>query len=246
MATLSRGNPFGEAPNAPTGLSSATIYRFNGPNREASWKSIELFWQTYTVDHASAVARHRYPNVAGQTIEPLGREPLAVEMETVWFGADWRRRLDNFLWALDREQSSGALILPDGRAFNAFCTAGRETYEGLDGCTMPLSFEEDTHLEAQVMFGDDPSAMIFDDLTPYPATQAAAKPYVDAYLAAIADPSRTASREMLDAFRRLDAVLFAAQEAAGGITQAAAGENDALALARWHTMRAFPLPDLLG
>ncbi len=242
--------PYGETPNTPQSATPTQSVGFvswgNGPGRVAKFKGIELWWRSYEVDHASAFAGHKYPGIPGQVIEPLGREPYTISMDTAWLGPEWRRRLDNFLAIVDGDQTSGELILPDGRAVNAFCSAAKEQHDDCDGCTLPLTFEEDQQVDAIVMPEENAVTAVSADLSDYQTESAAVKPYIDEYLALLTSPQRIASRELLEAYRRLDALLYAAQEACDLATQGGVGFNEALAMSRWHAQIAFPLPDLLG
>ena len=242
MVALSGNNPF-LAPTQTPQASPPDVIEFDG-GAEASFKGIPLWCTSMRKVHASAVARHRYPNVPGQTIEPMGREPIMVELETVWFGEDWQDRLETLIFNKDAEQTSGRLVLPGARGeFDAFLvTLSDDTDLMMQGASVSLSFEEDAHVDVYCVA----SASELDAAERgIPATQTAVSSDFDTYSGLVTATSTPPTREAWAALSALEVSIVTAQAALDTMTQTGVADYLALTRVRFHARRAFPDPGFM-
>lgn len=237
MATLSTNNPF-IAPTETSRTKPVDVIEFDGEG-EAEWKGLKLWCTSFTKRHASAVARHRYPNVPGQTIEPMGREPIEVTLETAWFGEDWRARLENLIYTKDCEQTSGFLKLPDNRGeFDAFCIDLSEDVDlALQGATVTLTFEEDCHTDAYIVAAVEDIAAADGDI---PAAQLAVRNSFDEYEGLVNATSAAPVREVWSALMALESAIDTAQASVDAADSDSVAVFLALTRVRYRARRAFP------
>lgn len=230
-------------PNAGLSQAPSGVYAFDA-TEESKWGDHDIWTVSYDLQHANAIARHRYPGTPGQAIEALGREPYSVTVESAWFGDDWRARLDNLLFDVDATQESARLRLPDGLEFDAFCTGAGERRDcAQDGIYVTLTFEEDAHVDAWVTTSTDDLVRAAELV---PSEDAATVGlYVDEYALMVADPVRNTTRAMLDVLRRIEAARYVAQAACDTTTTAGIERFDALLLVGWYARRSFPEPSML-
>lgn len=242
VPTLSGNNPF-LAPSEVGASPPSDVVTFDN-DAEGSFKGIALWCTTMRKTHSSAVARHRYPNVPGQTIEPMGREPIMVEIDTAWFGSDWQDRLETLVFTKDAEQTSGRLVLPGGRGeFDAFLI---DLDESLDlvmlGASVTLRFEEDAHVTSYMVFA--PSELSAAEQA-IPASQLACVNSFDEYDALVNATSPVPAREVFAALAALETACTTAQAGLDVTTQAGVSDHLALTRVRYHARMAFPDPDFL-
>jgi hypothetical protein len=233
-------SPFGASPNSEIRTSSPT-------QGIATWRDVEFTVLTYDVHHGTTAARHKPLGVSGQVLEDLGRAAYTASVESIWFGPDWERRLDNLLYKINVDRASGLLVLPDGRSFNAGCLQARERRDYLDGCEVSLSFEEDSFVTPGMYvrtYGDSASSYVsFSETAPeaYEAT----KEYVDDYLALLNSPTRISAQSLLEAYRLADAALYEAEQGFDLDTGAGCEALLAVSLLRWRLAQAVPSPTAL-
>lgn len=244
MVALSQNNPF-QSPTATPSAAPSDVFTFDEP-AEAKWKDLSLWCTGFQLRRASAVARHRYPNVPGQTIEPMGREPITVELSTAWFGSDWRDRLENLAYTKDIDQTSGRLVLPDGRGeFDAFCIEMAEDVDlGFNGATVTLSFEEDAHVDAYIVASmDNLSAADADIPTSGPGL--ACRDSFDEYQALCTATSASPVREAFAALNTLEANIETARAECDTLTTTGIADSLALGRVQYRARAAFPDQDFL-
>jgi prophage DNA circulation protein len=237
MASLSQRSPF-QAPTSTPQSDPSDVLTFDNA-AEGTYKDLPLWCVSMQKRHASAVARHRYPNVPGQTIEPMGREPIEVTLETAWFGEDWRDRLENLIYTKDVDQTSGRLVLPDGRGeFDAFLISLDEQVDlTMSGAVVSLTFEEDCHTDAYIVAAVDDLAAADADI---PAAQLACRDSFDEYEGLTTATSQPATREVYSALVGLETAIAAAQAGCDLLTVSGVQDHMALTRVQWRARRAFP------
>jgi hypothetical protein len=243
MAELSRVNSFSNPTSTPTTTKPSDVRTFDEP-AEASFKDLPLWCTAMRKRHASAVARHRYPNVPGQTIEALGREPIEVELEVAFFGDDWRDRLEDLVYLKDSEQTSGRLVLPDGRGeFDAFLVEMSEDVDlTFSGATVSLRFEEDAHVDSYIVASVDDLAAAESDI-PDSAPEVATG--FSEYEALCSSTGTVPTLETYASLNSLESLIVAAQGECDTTTTAGIANFLALGRVQYRARRAFPDQDFL-
>jgi hypothetical protein len=244
MVALSNNNPF-QSPTSTAQSAPPDVHTFDEP-AEATWKDLPLWCTSLRIRRSSAVARHRYPNVPGQTIEPMGREPIEVQLETSWFGEDWRDRLENLAYTKDIDQTSGRLVLPDGRGvFDAYCVEMSEDQDlGFSGAVVTLSFEEDAHVDAYIVASMDALSAADADI-PTSGPGLACRDSFDEYQALCTSTSTSPVREAFAALNTLEANIATAQAACDVMTTDGIADFLALGRVQYRARAAFPDQDFL-
>lgn len=237
---LTSASPFGSSPNSEIRTAPPT-------KGFATWRDVEFAVTDYTINHGTTVARHKPLGVSGQVLEDLGRAAYTASIQSIWFGPDWERRLDNLLYKINVDRASGLLVLPDGRSFNAGCLQASERREYLDGCEVSLSFEEDAFAAPGMYvrtYGDSASSYVaFSEAAP--AAYAETKEYVDEYLSLLNSPTRISAQALLDAYRLADAALYEAEQGFDLDTGDGCEALLAVSLLRWRLAQAVPSPTAL-
>jgi hypothetical protein len=99
------------------------------------WKGIEIWTREIRTAYANAGPGHKFPHVAGQTVEWTGADPIQWTITSVWFGEGWAERLAEFKHAL-RTDPYGTIEIPNGEVSESFARSAEFTdsadYDGVD------------------------------------------------------------------------------------------------------------------
>jgi len=77
----------------------------------ALWRDLPFDIISTVDDRSRALARHAYPHVDGIEVESMGADGATIAVQAVFWGADYERRLTEFLRALDAD-GPGELVHP--------------------------------------------------------------------------------------------------------------------------------------
>ena len=204
---------------------------------EVRFKGVDIWASDIRTSFAVKTARHLYPYVAGQTIEDLGSAPAACDVTAEFFGVGWQDRKANLLHLLRSDRTAGWLEIPDSVSFAAVLESAEEQRDPtMDGCTVSLHFEQDSHLDWHDTVSADDIRSVWAALPV--ADESALSPTLTPYTEAIEAPGSTSPEEKAALLAAFEAAVQTQQQALDMTALAGVDRYDGLLLARYRARLA--------
>jgi len=216
-----------------------TAYHFD--NVEMTYKGMELRATSIDITRGHDKVVHAHLDVPGGDVEVTGRKSYVVDCEIVFFGTNWKQRLNNATFLHDTEGDiEGELVVPDGPVFDAKWVDATESWSGKNGKILRCQFIEHSHaLTHQIM-----------DYTPLSAARqsipdedsAVLTPYLDDYESAVDSGVAISQEAILTILYALDTAAYTIQVAMTIDSQDSIDRFILLDSFRANSIRACPYP----
>jgi len=214
-----------------------TAYHFD--NVEMTFKGMELRATSIDITRGHDKVVHGHLDIPGGDVEVTGRKSYVVDAEIVFFGTNWKERLNNATFLHDTEGDiEGELIVPDGPVFDAKWIDCTESWTGKNGKILRCQFIEHSHALTHQIMDYTPLSMARQAIPD--EDSAILSPLLDDYESALDDNIAISQDALLTILYALDTAAYEIQIGLTLDSQDVIDRYTSLISVRANAVRACP------